>query len=68
MGDTTLSVDSDGDGSYDEVYTASENGEGKPLDRTLTYIAFGVCCASLLGAVISTVIIVVRVKRRKAAA
>ena len=68
MGDTTLSVDSDGDGSYDEVYTASENGEGKPLDRTLTYVAFGVCCASLLGAVISTVIIVVRVKRRKAAA
>ncbi len=68
MGDTTLSVDSDGDGSYDEVYTAGENGEGEPLDRTLTYVAFGVCCASLLGAVISTVVIVVRVKRRKAAA
>lgn len=66
-GDTLLSVDYDGDGRYELEYKAGANEKGKPVDRTLQYIVFGVGCASALGAVVSAVILSVRVKRRKTA-
>lgn len=63
---TYLSVDKDGDGRYDSEYVAGENEKAELVDKTLDYIVMGIGSAAILGIAVCTLIIVIRVKRRKA--
>ncbi len=65
---TVLSVDADGDGKYDIEYEAGPNGYGQVVEHSSDVVLWCIAGAGLLGAVISAVIISVRVKRRRAAA
>ncbi len=52
---TMLSIDSDGDGSYDEVYRASANSEGELIDNSQLVIATSAAFAVIAVAVVAIV-------------
>lgn len=51
-GTTTLSIDTDGDGSYDYKMDATENSYGKKVNHTLLYIILIILVSLLIGALV----------------